>query len=323
MFLSLCAAYGFGKPIYDLHRSNAVLRYQQAMEVREQVWGDLFLRLNWARREDPRVVEEVLGLPRRYFPPVPMKGEASFDIEGGLIGPPRGRHVDALSQAGVVPRPKGWRVEVKFRDGRVVSGRATPPPRPPEPWVWNTVNFLGRLALFAAPMVWLGGLLAGVVERTRGTRFGEVALAAAILGTVAWSVRPDRVETTAGWAGLAGGGAMMLAALLMIRRLRRIARSRRRHVCFGCGYDLTGNTSGICPECGLATYDGFLRRKAEQAEAVAHAVAEAEIDEPGGEGDADADEVIDHGAGSPAEFEPVRVNPPLEGTPPERGKRTD
>jgi hypothetical protein len=31
-------------------------------------------------------------------------------------------------------------------------------------------------------------------------------------------------------------------------------RDRRRHApphcCQSCGYDLTGNTSGVCPECG-------------------------------------------------------------------------
>src|SRR5688572_4806026 len=134
IFLSLCAAYGFGKPIYDLHRANAVLRYRHALEVHEQVADDLFLRLNWARRERPRVVEEVLGLPWRHFPTVPANGEASFQIDGHSIGPPRGRHADALTQMGVVPRPKGWRVEVKFRDGRMVGGRAVPPPRPPAPW---------------------------------------------------------------------------------------------------------------------------------------------------------------------------------------------
>jgi hypothetical protein len=32
------------------------------------------------------------------------------------------------------------------------------------------------------------------------------------------------------------------------RRVRR----RRANVCRGCGYDLTGNVSGVCPECGRA-----------------------------------------------------------------------
>ena len=30
-------------------------------------------------------------------------------------------------------------------------------------------------------------------------------------------------------------------------------RRRRRGECIGCGYDLTGNESGVCPECGEAT----------------------------------------------------------------------
>ncbi len=31
---------------------------------------------------------------------------------------------------------------------------------------------------------------------------------------------------------------------------RRVIR-RRRGLCIGCGYDLTGNESGVCPECAL------------------------------------------------------------------------
>lgn len=36
-------------------------------------------------------------------------------------------------------------------------------------------------------------------------------------------------------------------------RARRITRRALSGLCFGCGYDLTGNISGICPECGQAT----------------------------------------------------------------------
>ncbi len=43
------------------------------------------------------------------------------------------------------------------------------------------------------------------------------------------------------------------ALLLILRRpLRR--RYRRKHdLCMHCGYNLTGNTSGTCPECGTPT----------------------------------------------------------------------
>ena len=39
------------------------------------------------------------------------------------------------------------------------------------------------------------------------------------------------------------------------RRARR-GRRARRHQCLSCGYNLSGNTSGVCPECGtLATQE--------------------------------------------------------------------
>ncbi len=44
-------------------------------------------------------------------------------------------------------------------------------------------------------------------------------------------------------------------ALAFIRgplRHRRRRRRRKRGLCLGCGYDLTSNESGVCPECGRA-----------------------------------------------------------------------
>lgn len=34
-----------------------------------------------------------------------------------------------------------------------------------------------------------------------------------------------------------------------LRKLRGVLRERQGH-CSACGYDLTGNRSGVCPECG-------------------------------------------------------------------------
>jgi predicted RNA-binding Zn-ribbon protein involved in translation (DUF1610 family) len=40
--------------------------------------------------------------------------------------------------------------------------------------------------------------------------------------------------------------------ILPVIRFRRFAVSGRQHrnACSSCGYNLTGNTSGVCPECG-------------------------------------------------------------------------
>ncbi|HQL54004.1 MAG TPA: hypothetical protein PLQ87_04795, partial [Phycisphaerae bacterium] len=42
------------------------------------------------------------------------------------------------------------------------------------------------------------------------------------------------------------------AAIILGRRAWRARRLHRVGVCRKCGYDLTGNMSGRCPECGAA-----------------------------------------------------------------------
>ncbi len=44
----------------------------------------------------------------------------------------------------------------------------------------------------------------------------------------------------------------LVLPLLAIRRAVRRQHWRRRGACTACGYDLTGNVSGVCPECGTA-----------------------------------------------------------------------
>ena len=51
------------------------------------------------------------------------------------------------------------------------------------------------------------------------------------------------------FAGLLG----TYPTVVFIRRPFRLARRRRNGWCLGCGYDLQGNVSGVCPECGAAT----------------------------------------------------------------------
>ncbi len=49
-------------------------------------------------------------------------------------------------------------------------------------------------------------------------------------------------------------GAMgVCSAFAFIRGPLRRYRRRRRGECIGCGYNLTGNESGMCPECGETT----------------------------------------------------------------------
>ncbi|MCG3132561.1 MAG: hypothetical protein FLDDKLPJ_03420 [Phycisphaerae bacterium] len=62
---------------------------------------------------------------------------------------------------------------------------------------------------------------------------------------------------------VAGGYLAILAALKLLRFVRdfvihplTVNERRRRGVCVVCEYDLTGNVSGVCPECGTAIVGG-------------------------------------------------------------------
>ena len=57
------------------------------------------------------------------------------------------------------------------------------------------------------------------------------------------------------WALAAAGSLPLLAAMgLAARRARRRRRWVRAGRCAGCGYDLTGNQTGVCPECGTPSH---------------------------------------------------------------------
>lgn len=61
----------------------------------------------------------------------------------------------------------------------------------------------------------------------------------------------EQVLATPSWFPVLLFGAFPTISLLRyVHRLRK--RRRNPNGCVGCGYDLTGNTSGVCPECGSA-----------------------------------------------------------------------
>ena len=73
-------------------------------------------------------------------------------------------------------------------------------------------------------------------------------------GLTASATRGTLVTTKLGltlWLPLAVFSAYPIAVL--IRAPLRRKRRRKRGLCLRCGYDLTGNVSGVCPECGEGT----------------------------------------------------------------------
>jgi hypothetical protein len=65
------------------------------------------------------------------------------------------------------------------------------------------------------------------------------------------------VITARAFGQAAGVFALILVpiGLMFLLDMPKLRRSRRwgRGECLHCGYELTGNVSGVCPECGEAT----------------------------------------------------------------------
>ncbi len=66
--------------------------------------------------------------------------------------------------------------------------------------------------------------------------------------TYVWSIC-----ATAVGAALASILTLWLIRRRMARNMRAELLKRGKPICLSCGYDLTGNVSGVCPECGTVT----------------------------------------------------------------------
>jgi hypothetical protein len=97
-------------------------------------------------------------------------------------------------------------------------------------------------------------------SRRAGWRLGLLALfGVALLGS-GW----EDVRAGHPWRGVLRAGLWLLMCGFLafaVLRQRGAARSREcaeSGCCGGCGYDLTGNTSGVCPECGAPAAEAKL-----------------------------------------------------------------
>ena len=52
--------------------------------------------------------------------------------------------------------------------------------------------------------------------------------------------------------GLPAYALCAILGIAIAENAERVKRRRAMGICVGCGYDLTGNVSGVCPECGRA-----------------------------------------------------------------------
>jgi hypothetical protein len=140
-----------------------------------------------------------------------------------------------------VPRPDGTRPEYIFDcvQGRPEVGRVRvlrPPPPPVSPaWAKSRPLFLWRHFGFTI----MAGENVSFIDNSGVGRPSWVAYDA-----------ETYVISVPCWTIILISGA--LPAIWFRRRLRHLRILRAVGCCPSCGYNLTGNTSGVCPECGTA-----------------------------------------------------------------------
>lgn len=140
-----------------------------------------------------------------------------------------------------------------------------PEPRPRRTWVSRLAIASGVLATLALTALW--GVSYALMIGWQGKSI-SVAVAFGRLRIWRWSpnypsglIADGASATMAGWflPQIVVLPIWLFALLFLVLTIHLIRRSRRRFpagCCAKCGYDLTGNMSGVCPECGAAVCAG-------------------------------------------------------------------
>jgi hypothetical protein len=192
-----------------------------------------------------------------------------------------------LPGGAVDPRFEGFAVRLTFAHGSL--GRNTlrlasaiPPPvhAGPSP---ETLALLARLRramlVFGAAGAIIALLTLPFARRWR-RQVAQVMLACVLVAAVGWAAEPGR-----DWSFLELRAplpiGLLVAALLSIAAMLPPVRSNSSATprCQDCGYDLTGNVSGVCPECGQPTPRGKIERWRGVAERIEHVGEPEEFDE--------------------------------------------
>jgi len=153
---------------------------------------------------------------------------------------------------------------IRFREGILTDWRplslwALPAPAPRQSGVDRAIAGVQSFAAGWRPglgvVLWGALLLTCLVWRRYRAAIAELMLAVALLTGVAWLAAPhydlrdifrhNMSDEPLFWTGL-----IVAAGIVVLAVSRRVPPRLVEALCPRCDYDLNGNVSGVCPECG-------------------------------------------------------------------------
>lgn len=160
----------------------------------------------------------------------------------------------------------GWGFILKFRDGgltgyRLTNTGTTANPQPPGPPPFDRFThkvqraFAGSFSFGIGTVAWLIAFVLYLGWKQQRKVLAEVMLALTLLCGTAWLTWPGYSLTV---KGIFSNDMLFWAVLMLVVSLAVLAAAKRMDArppwptCAHCGYNLTGNVSGVCPECGEA-----------------------------------------------------------------------
>lgn len=183
----------------------------------------------------------------------------------------------------------GGAITLSFSNGEfrgMMPGPVSKPARPLPPPFWFEGEWLRDQAMVWMPCLYVALLLVLLGSgRRKHTRMASQAMLATVLVLIAavflspYGWRPTRLSDDRLLWLIWTAAMLVLATVAILHTYRRHGlRGARR--CDFCGYDLRGNTTGICPECGQPLSARFLmmldrQRARRQARAVRQCAAAA------------------------------------------------
>jgi hypothetical protein len=170
------------------------------------------------------------------------------------------RRLDRLGSLTCTPIPRslnGWKVHIKnTATGDVMDATIT------NHGTGGTVEFAGEISqhtntwYYSTLACWFIAItvpplmLAGVIAFFMPRHLRKWVVGIAVIITIASMLTPDERRRPAFIKlSIAPSAAVLIAGIAAIWPR---GRKRSLRYCRQCGYDLTGNVSGVCPECGTA-----------------------------------------------------------------------